>query len=223
MKDLGGHTVLARVVNRSRRASLVDQLVVATSVDTGDDIIVEECHRHGVACFRGSEADVLDRYYRAAQYSSADVIVRITADCPLIDSDLVDDTIRRFVETKADYASNSLVRTYPRGLDTEVFTMQALARAWTDATEPYQRSHVTPYLYQTTGLFRTLAVTGETDYSQYRWTLDTPDDLKLVREIYARFEDRDTFGWRDVLQLFEREPSLADINSQVCQKTLQEG
>ena len=223
LQDLGGQPVLSRVVSRVRRANHVDELVVATSVEAGDAEIVNECQRVAVRCFRGSEADVLDRYYRAAQAQSADVVVRITADCPMIDPAVVDDIVTRFQQTKPDYASNALVRTFPRGLDTEVFTIDALAKAWTEARELYQRAHVTPYFYQNPGLFRILSVTGEKDYSKHRWTLDTPEDLTLVRELYARFDNQDTFGWREVLQVIEQEPELAEINLGVHQKALQDG
>ena len=125
-----------------------------------------------VACFRGDELDVLDRYYRAAQKFAADVIARITSDCPLIDPDLIDATIRSRLDRGADYASNALVHSYPRGLDVEVFTADALARAWSAAKENYQRIHVTPYLYGHPELFKLISTAGEIDHSQYdgRWT-----------------------------------------------------
>src|SRR5580704_8315258 len=120
LMDLGGATVVARVVQRTRAATLLDEVVVATSLLPADDAIVQECQRLSVACFRGDEEDVLARYYRAAREFGADAIVRITADCPLIDPELIDATVRAFLEQKPDYATNSLVATYPRGLDVEV-------------------------------------------------------------------------------------------------------
>jgi spore coat polysaccharide biosynthesis protein SpsF len=223
LKDLGGETVLARVVNRTRRATLLDEVVVATSVLPADDAIAQECERLQVACFRGDEADVLDRYYRAAQEFAADAVVRITADCPLIDPELIDAAIRSRFDQKADYASNSLVRTYPRGLDVEVFTADSLARAWSAAREEYQRTHVTPYLYQNPELFKVISIAGEVDHSQYRWTLDTAEDLELLRAVYEHFGNRDTIRWVEVLDLMESQPELAALNSQVHQKTLREG
>jgi spore coat polysaccharide biosynthesis protein SpsF len=221
LMDLGGETVLARVVRRLRRAKLIDELVVATSDSRIDDAIVRECHRLDVPTFRGSEGDVLDRYYQAARLCTADTVVRITSDCPVIDPQLVDETIRAFQQQHADYASNALSRTYPRGLDTEVLTTVALERAWNDAHKPYEREHVTPYLYEHPELFRLVSQCGQIDYSQYRWTLDTPQDLELLRAIYARFSNQDNFGWGEVIQLVEREPELAELNSGVIQKTLQ--
>ena len=218
--DLGGDTVLARVVRRLCRAKFVDEIVIATTSSDADDAIVRECERLGVPWFRGSEDDVLDRYYQAAQTYAAGAVVRITSDCPLIDPELVDGTIRVFQEQHCDYASNLFPRTYPRGLDTEVFTVAALERDWREARAPYQREHVTPFLYEHPELFRLVSLRGRIDYSQYRWTLDTAEDLQLLRAIYARFSNQDNFGWREAVALMEREPELAELNSRVLQKSL---
>ncbi|MBZ5705059.1 MAG: glycosyltransferase family protein [Acidobacteriia bacterium] len=218
--DLGGETVLARVVKRLSRAALVNEVVVATTEDAADDAIVRECERLGVTCFRGSEDDVLDRYHRAARACGAEAIVRITSDCPLIDPELVDDTIRIFLEERGDYGSNVFPRTFPRGLDTEVFTAAALERAWRDAREPHQREHVTPYFHEHPELFRLVSTHGQTDYSAYRWTLDTAEDLELLRAIYSRLGNRDNFHWREALAVVERKPELAELNAHVMQKSI---
>jgi spore coat polysaccharide biosynthesis protein SpsF len=220
--DLGGATVLARVVRRLERSQQISQIVVATTTARADEAIVNECERLRVSSFRGSEGDVLDRYYQAARLYSADTVVRITADCPLIDPALVDETIRVFKDGRADYASDVLPRTYPRGLDSEVFTSVALERAWREAREPHEKEHVTPYLYEHPEIFRLASARGDVDYSHYRWTLDTPEDLILLRAIYSRFDNRDDFHWQDVIALMEREPELAELNSQVLQKSLRE-
>jgi spore coat polysaccharide biosynthesis protein SpsF len=221
LMDLGGKTVLARVVHRLRRVALTQQIVVATSVSEKDDAVVTECDGIEVECFRGSEHDVLDRYYKCAKTCSADAVVRITADCPLVDPELVDLTIRAFLDTPCDYASNALVTTYPRGLDVEIFAMAALGRAWHEAKRSYEREHVTPYLYENPERFRLLSLTADADYTQYRWTLDTAEDLELLRAIYSSFRDRDDFGWREVLGLMQREPQLSEINAHVVQKAVQ--
>ena len=221
LMDLGGKTVLARVVDRLRRASRVDEIVVATTSSAADDGIVRECHHLKVEYFRGSENDVLDRYYRAARAGAAGVVVRITSDCPVIDPQLVDEMIGFFHQQCGDYASNVFPRTYPRGLDTEVFTTAVLEQAWHDAHEPYQREHVTPYFYQHPELFRLASLHAQVDYSQYRWTLDTAADLELLRAIYAHFSNQDDFSWSEVIALIEREPELAELNSHVVQKALQ--
>jgi spore coat polysaccharide biosynthesis protein SpsF len=218
LKKLEGKTVLARVVARVSRASLLHEVVVATTAAKMDDAIVEECERLQTSVFRGDERDVLDRYYRAAQAAKAGVIVRITADCPLIDPELVDATISARGQADYDYASNALDRTYPRGLDVEVFTFPALERAWRQATLPYQREHVTPYLYEHPEQFRIVKLRGQKDYSHLRWTLDTPEDFECLSAIYARFHGRDDFRWTEVLSLLDREPEIVEINRHIAQK-----
>jgi spore coat polysaccharide biosynthesis protein SpsF len=223
LMDLGGETVLARVVRRLRRATLIEEIVVATTSSPADHAIVRECQRLSVGVFRGEENDVLDRYYHAAQWIGADGIVRITSDCPLIDPEITDQTIRSFLERRPDYASNALQRTYPRGLDTEVMTWEALASAWREARLSYQRAHVTPYIYENPDRFDILSVKGTADYSSHRWTLDTEEDLAFIRAVYDRLGNDDSFSWCDVLALLEQEPELAELNREVMQKELHEG
>ena len=222
LQDLAGQSMLARVVRRVERSRNVDQVVVATSTSPADEAIVAECARLGVASFCGNEHDVLDRYYRAAVHYRAQTIVRITSDCPLIEPQIVDEVVAAFLAAEPDYASNTLDRTYPRGLDTEAVSMAALARAWAEAAEPYQRIHVTPYFYQNPELFTLLSVRQARDDSQQRWTVDTPEDLAFVRQIYERLGGGE-FHWQDVLDLLECEPGLLALNRDVQQKTLHEG
>ncbi len=222
LADIQGHPMLWYVVQRTRAAQTLDDVIVATTSEPADDKIVALCSELGVTCFRGSEEDVLDRYYQAALREKADVVVRITSDCPLIDPEIIDKVIREFLATQCDYASNSLVRTYPRGLDTEVMTFQALERSWLRARKPYERTHVTAYIYDKSSDFRLLPVTGDHDYSHYRWTVDTPEDLELVRTIYGRMKGTEAF-LNDVIQLLQREPAIADINRAISQKALHEG
>jgi spore coat polysaccharide biosynthesis protein SpsF len=222
MVDLVGQPMLIRVVNRAHRSQMLDEVIVATTVNQADDVIVEACARYGWPCFRGHENDVLDRYYQAAKAYRAEGIVRITSDCPLIEPEVIDRIVHTFLDKAPDYVSNTMTRTYPRGLDTEVMTLDALARAWLEATEAYQRVHVTPYIYRNPRLFRLISVTAEMDYSNHRWTVDTPEDLNFVREVYARF-DNDAFSWRDVLRILTQEPELMEINRHIRQKCLQEG
>jgi spore coat polysaccharide biosynthesis protein SpsF len=223
LKDLQGKSVLARVVERVGRSGAISESLVATTDQRADDAVVEECRRCSVRVSRGDESDVLDRYFRAAQLSKADVVVRITADCPLIDPEITDKTIRAFLEQHPDYASNCLRRTYPRGLDTEVMTMQALERAWRQANQKHERAHVTPYIYEHPEQFKLLSVEGDTNYSDQRWTLDTDEDLKFMRAIYDRLQGQSNFLWHDVLQVLEREPELLELNRSVAQKDAHEG
>lgn len=237
LKDLEGATMLARVVQRLSHSRLIHEVLIATTDRAADDAIVEECRRCAVGVFRGDEEDVLDRYFRAAQLTRAEVVVRITSDCPLIDPGVTDKTVAAFLnpmslnptsfnlqgQAMPDYASNVVVRTYPRGLDTEVMTAEALKRCWRTASQPYERTHVTPYIYEHPAEFRILSVTEERDFSRHRWTVDTPEDLEFVRAIYARFKGRDDFREADILALLEREPELMELNRSIMQKALREG
>jgi spore coat polysaccharide biosynthesis protein SpsF len=221
MKEISGEPMLSRVVNRTRRARLLDDVMVATSTEVSDDTIEDYCRHISAPVFRGCELDVLDRYYRAAQFHGADVVVRITSDCPLIEPEIIDRSVTEFMEQCPDYASNGMVRTFPRGLDVEVMSLAALERAWSEATEGYQRVHVTPYLYQSSH-FRLLNIVNDVDYSCHRWTVDTALDLDFVRAVYRRLGPADTFNWREVIRLVEEEPALAEINRSVAQKALHE-
>jgi spore coat polysaccharide biosynthesis protein SpsF len=221
--DLAGASILLRVLERVRRTDSIDEVVVATTDKPSDDIIVQECLRYQIPVFRGQEEDVLDRYYRAAVSAKADIVVRITSDCPLIDPEITRKTVQAFLAERPDYASNCLVRTYPRGLDTEVMTLHALERTWREAKQPYQREHVTPYIHENPDEFKLLSVTGEADYSGHRWTVDTPEDFELVRSVYTRLQHRNQFSWRDVIDLLQREPELAELNRSVAQKALHAG
>ena len=223
LKPILDRSMLAHVVERARRASTITEVVVATTDKPEDDIIVEECKRLETLVCRGSELDVLDRYHSAAIERNAGAVVRITSDCPLIDPTVIDRVVRTFLRLEPDYASNKIEPTYPRGLDTEIMTMGALERAWQEATEPYQRVHVTPYLYEAPGRFRTVAVKHDRDYSRYRWTVDTPEDLAFVRTVYGRLGPDNTFSWDAVLALLDREPGLAEINRRIVQKDMKAG
>lgn len=223
--DLCGKTVLGRVVERVGRMKKVKELIVATSSLESDDAIEEECRRLGVACFRGSEDDVLDRFRRAADTMGAEECTRITADCPLIDPGVSDDIIERFetAEPPVDYASNKIPQSFPRGLDTEVFTREALERSARWAKKPYHRAHVTAYMYQTPEIFTLLSVTSDVDRADWRWTIDTAEDLAFVRSVYERLDGKPDFDWLDVVKLVDDNPELAKINAHVVQKAVEQG
>ena len=225
LQDLVGSTVLARVIDRVKRFQMIDDLIVATSTDPSDDAIVDESDRNGLDTFRGSEADVLDRFVGAADYTNADVIVRLTADCPLLDAGVSDSIISLFLEDDGatDYASNKIPQSFPRGLDTEVFSRDALAKAAREARQQYERVHVTAYMYRHPERFNLLSVTSDEDRADWRWTIDTPDDLEFVREIYRRLDADGNFGWLDVVALLDDAPELMWINSHVRQKAIEAG
>ncbi|HEC34795.1 MAG TPA: acylneuraminate cytidylyltransferase [Chloroflexi bacterium] len=222
LKDLAGEPMLARVVDRTRRTQTLDEVVVATTVQPADEAIVHLCAERGRPCFRGSEEDVLDRYYQAAVAHQADVVVRITSDCPLIEPEIVDRVVREFLERQpeVDYACNTLPRrTFPRGLDTEVMRFDVLEQAWREDDNPAWREHVTPYIRRHPDLFHIHGVVNEVDYSHMRWTVDTPKDLAFVRRIYDHF-GHGRFSWREVLVALEEHPEWLEINRHVRQKTV---
>lgn len=215
MADIAGYPMLWHVVDRLRKAQSIKQVVIATSDESTDNAIADFALRNTIECFRGSERDVLDRYYRAAERYKADVIVRITADCPLIDPQVVDKVVNAFLAGDYDYVSNTLRYTYPDGLDTEVFSFVALQQTWKEARVPTDREHVTPYI-RTSGQFRILNVENEVDLSilDLRWTVDSQADLEFVRGIYARLGlKQQHFGLADVLRLLNSEPHLMEINN----------
>lgn len=222
LMDVEGHTVLSRVVQRLSRASLVDEIIIATTTSPADSAIVAEAGRLGAKTFRGSESDVLKRYMQAAEASSADVIVRITSDCPLIDAGVVDDVVRTVLADHADFAYNDILHSFPRGLDVEAFSLAALRKVAEISTQKYEREHVTPAFYERPEIFKTVVVRSDADFSHYRWTLDTSEDLRLMRAIYAQFAGRDDFGWREIVGLMQRSPELAAMNSHVVQKSAHE-
>jgi spore coat polysaccharide biosynthesis protein SpsF len=237
--DIAGQPMLARVVARTSRATSVDQVLVATTTDASDDPVAACCDSMGISYTRGSLHDVLDRYHQAASQAKADAVVRITGDCPVIDPALIDDCVKALLDGSFDFTCNRLPppfeRTYPIGLDTEVCTFTALEKAWNESTETFHREHVMPYLYEGVKLsafsrqlskgisqrgFRIAQLHHDPDYGQMRWTVDTPEDLEFMREVYARIGGNDDFTWRDVLHLVQEEPELAAINSSVRHKTL---
>jgi spore coat polysaccharide biosynthesis protein SpsF len=234
--DIAGQPMLKLVVERTRRAQAIHQVVIATTAEPADDPVADYCNHHGYPVYRGSLHDVLDRYYQAARWSGAETIVRITADCPLIDPQVVDRTVEAFRGASLQdlqclnpdlpdgyaFCANRLPppwgRTYPIGLDTEVCSFQDLETAWKEAQQAHQREHVMPYFYDHQERFKILLVHHEKDLGGLRLTVDTAEDLELLRQIYAHFPGRDDFSWLEVVALLERQPELLAINAQVQHK-----
>jgi spore coat polysaccharide biosynthesis protein SpsF len=220
--DLAGEPMLARVVNRVRRSVTIDEVVIATTTEPAADRLAELCARRGWPCFRGSQDDVLDRYHRAAREHRAEVVVRITSDCPLIDPEVLDRVVGALESDgpPADYACNFAPRrTFPRGLDVEAMTRKTLDRLWTEDRNPAWREYVTQYLHHNLDRFVWRGVEHEHDLSALRWTVDTPKDYELIRRIYGAM-GRDSFSWRDVLALLASQPEWLRINSQIQQKVV---
>jgi spore coat polysaccharide biosynthesis protein SpsF len=221
LMDLAGKTMLERVMQRCRRTVRLDEVIIATTDKTSDDPIAELCAQQDWPCFRGSEDDVLDRYYQAARWRKADTVVRITSDCPLIDSEVIDRCIKEFLETpNVGYVTNCWpFRTFPRGLDVEVFSFAVLEQAWRQDYNPAWREHVTPYIYCHPEIFQVRAIVNDVDYSNMRWCVDTQEDLALVRNIYEAF-GTDRFSWRQVLTILQQNPQWLELNCTIIQKEL---
>jgi spore coat polysaccharide biosynthesis protein SpsF len=224
LKDLMGKTVLRHVIERVGQSKCIDEIVIATTTLQSDDMVVNEAVKCGVKYFRGSEEDVLARYYLAAKENEADIVVRITSDCPLIDPIVIDKVIVFFKEQKvydivSNASSNLRERTYPRGLDTEVFSFDALENAYKKANMQYQREHVTPYIYENSSLI--YYIKNKIDYSMHRWTLDTEEDFMLIKELYYHlYQNKHNFYLQDIIRLFKLYPELIQINAHIEQKRL---
>jgi len=222
LKDIEGQTMLERVVKRVRQAKKISRLVVATTIHPEDQRIVEECQRLETECFRGSELDVLDRYYQTWRAFGGDTVVRITSDCPLIAPEIIDQVIREFEIHDVDYASNVIESHDIRGLDVEVMKAGVLEKAWRESDQPHHRVHVTPYIYQNPDRFRLLEVPMGMGAHPFRLTVDTSEDLMLIRSIYAHFHNQDALSAREVIDFLIRNPDLATSNSHIAQKKLEE-
>lgn len=224
LPENGPTTVLAHVIKRCQQAS-VDQVIMATTTDPEDDELVGIAHNLGAGVFRGSRDDVLARYFLAAEQAGLDRVVRVTSDCPCVDPAIIDNLIRLQQEKSADYASNSLIRSFPHGLDVEVFTMAALTKAHENADSKYDREHVTPYIYRThPERFRIEAMLAPPEWTgpDIRITLDKAEDYTLLCAIFDLLApDGEALftGW-EIVQLFQQRPWLKRINSQVMQKTV---
>lgn len=218
LRDLCGQPMMARVVDRARRARTLDEVVVATTTLAGDDAVAQLAEKRGWPLYRGSPDDLTDRYYQAALLHRAETVVRITCDCPMIEPEVIDRTVQFFWERGADYASNGLPpRTFPRGLDTEVFTFASLERAWREDKDPAWREHATPYLYRHPEIFKLAGLVNDKDYSAMRWTVDTPEDMAFVTKVYEAF-GHDRFTWSEALALLEKNPDWLEINREIAQK-----
>jgi spore coat polysaccharide biosynthesis protein SpsF len=263
LADIAGQPMLQRVFTRTSRAATVTETIFATTSDRSDDPVAEYCDFSGIPVRRGNLYDVLDRYYQAGKQAKADVVVRVTADCPVIDPALIDDAVnaiwRRFegmpdplgdlnrsllpdeLVFAADFVCNRLPppfhRTYPIGLDVEVCTFAALEKAWKESTESFHREHVMPYFYEGVELsaisrqlsegisprgFRIALLNHTTDFGDYRWTVDTPEDLEFMRQVYSHFDERDDFTWKEVLDVVHTRPELMQINANIKHKTLKD-
>lgn len=226
MLPLSGEHVITHDVRRVKSAECVTETIVATSRQTADDIIARYALRAGADVFRGGESDVLGRMYDAARSTDADVIVRITGDCPLIDPEIIDAVVQEVTDSNVQYATNIFERTFPRGLDVEAFTFESFERVHEEATEPHHREHVTPYYREQKNMFSVKNVTSEEVFDEpqfqnrgdLRLTLDEADDYEVLRTIYENISFDDILPIREAIRYVDKN-DLMDLNADVEQKS----
>jgi len=207
--------MLAHQIDRIKQSKLIDQLIVATSLSEEDNAIAELCLQAGIACFRGSLDDVLDRLYKAAKPYHPSHVVRMTGDCPLIDFGIIDQVINNHLQNHFDYTSNSNPPTFPDGLDVEIITFKALEKIWQMAKLPSEREHVTLFIRNHPEIFKIGNLVNQQDLSHLRWTVDEAEDFILIQKIYEYlFPENQKFNMNDILFLFKKYPELKIINKQ---------
>jgi len=213
LKKIVNKPMLALQIERIKKATLIEKIIVATSIEQSDDAIVQLCKELNVEYYRGSLTDVLARFYQTAQKFPSDHIVRLTGDCPLIEARIIDQVIKLHLKQKADYTSNCATPCLPDGLDVEVFTYKALKQSWLQAEKPSEREHVTQYIRNNSELFNLVDYQYFPNLSKHRWTVDEPEDFKLINKIYQNlYHNKVNFTMEDVLNLLEQQPSLLKIN-----------
>ncbi len=222
MKIVCGKPLLEHLINRLKRVKCADQIVIATTVNETEDIIVDLCKKLDISYFRGSEEDVLGRYYETAVEYGGDVIIRITSDCPVIDPDVVDYLIDFYMKNlkKYDYVSNTLKRTYPRGMDVEIFSFSLLKEAHERAKREEEREHVTTFIRNRSTQYRLHNIKYSSDLSHYRLTVDTPEDMELIIRIFeSLYVENPEFTMKDILSKMAANPEWEYVNTHTHQKT----
>ena len=208
------HTVLDFVINQLKHSKLIEKIIIATTKNKEDDIIVEFAKKNQIEFFRGNENDVLDRYYECAKNFSSDNILRITSDNPLIDPTIVDDLIINYQKISCDYASNNLIRTYPIGLDAEIFSFTTLEKSWKNSILPSEREHVTPFMKKNSSIFKQFNMINKIKVPLIRLSHDRKEDLEFFRTIIQRISERPIL-LGNILELYNNEPKLFEINANI--------
>lgn len=212
--------VLQQVIRRVNQSKLIDGVIIATTTHAADEKIVKVAKKENVKFYRGSLENVLERYYCAALENDLDIIVRITSDCPCLDFNILDEIIKKHIDSTADYTSNTLTRGFPRGIDVEVFNFNVLEKAYKNASEDFEKEHVTPFIYKThPNDFKIVQYKTNDDNSDIRITLDTPQDYALLCSVYDNlYDENNFFSLKDILDLFNNKSYLKLINSEITQK-----
>ncbi|MDD4611359.1 MAG: glycosyltransferase family protein [Patescibacteria group bacterium] len=214
---LGGKTVIEQVISRVNQAKKIDKIILATTTKEEDDALEQICLKAGIDYFRGSEDDVLDRYYQAAKKFEAKNIIRITGDCPLLDPEIVDKIINIYKESGVDYATNVIPPTFPDGLDAEIFSFSILEKAWHETSLASQREHVTIYFWQNQGIFKQKHLNNGIDLSTRRWVLDNPEDYEFMKQVFAKlYPVKPNFRLNDLLKFFTDNPEIEKINNKIA-------
>ncbi|MEW6556104.1 MAG: glycosyltransferase family protein [Elusimicrobiota bacterium] len=214
MELADGKSLLWHVLNRVKYSKYIDNIIIATSNDPQDRVIVEFAQNENYLVYIGNQYDVLDRYYQSAKKFNSEVIVRITPDDPFKDPEIIDKGIEIFFTEDADFVANYLKPTYPEGIDIEVFSFEVLKIAWQEAKKKYEREHVSPFIYHNKGRFKVIDFHNDTDYSSMRWTIDYKQDFVFAQEVYKRlYKPGKIFLMNDIINLLKREPELTKINS----------
>ncbi|HCJ67211.1 MAG TPA: acylneuraminate cytidylyltransferase, partial [Elusimicrobia bacterium] len=217
LMSIGSKPLLWHVVERTGTSRYIDDIVIATSTNEKDDKIEKFAIRNNIKISRGPEDDCLDRYYKAAKKFNADIVVRITADCPLICPEVIDEVLKEYIRGGYDYVTNTLRYTYPDGCDVEVFSFKALEKASKECKDPVDREHVTPYI-RNSRKFKTKNVENDkpVDPNEYKWSVDRIEDLKFVKEVYKHlYNNGKIFSYKQIMNLLKNKPGIKKINSKV--------
>jgi len=219
LHKIRGKTLLELYINRVKQSRLIDKIVIATTKKVEDDVIQEVTTQLGLECFRGSENDLLDRYYQCAEKYHADVVVRLTPDDPFVDYQVIDRAIQIYKDNQVDFVTNHFEPTYPEGLDIEVYSINALKKSWKEAKLLSEREHVFPYIQNNQNQFKIINFKQRKDYSHLRWTIDYECDYEMVKVIYDYLYDKKPiFLQEDILQILEKHPEISEINSHIKRK-----
>ncbi len=216
LADIDGKPLIERIVRRIKQVEIIDRVVVATTTSASDDYLVEWCKHKGIDCFRGSESNVLERYYECAKFYNANIVVRITADDPFKDPVIINHAINLLIENNYDYVSNTIKPTFPEGIDVEVYRFKSLEAAFKNATLNSEKEHVTPYIWKNDNKFSLFNFVYKEDLSDLRWTIDYIEDLEFARAVYRKMRNKkEHFLMEDILCLLGEYPELSNIQKSV--------
>jgi spore coat polysaccharide biosynthesis protein SpsF len=214
--EIEGKPFLWHVVNRLKQSKYLDSIIIATTINKNDDIIASWSEENDVKCYRGSENNVLERYYEAAKHYSSETIIRITADDPFKDYQIMDAVIEKFQTEGVDFACNNNPPSYPEGIDIEVFSFEAIEKAYLNAKSTFEKEHVTQYFYKNPETFKISNLKNKENLSSLRWTVDEEKDLVMTRKVYSElFPIKEVFLMNDILELINEKPEIAAINDEV--------